>query len=286
MDMDEKVCVVTGANTGIGLETARELARRGAHVVMTARNMEKGEAALADVKSTTGSDRVQLVQLDLASLASVRKAAETILTWHEDLHVLVNNAGLILSERETTEDGFEATIGINHLGHFLLTRLLLDALLRSAPCRVVNLSSEGHRMARKGLDFDDLMVERRPYGGMNVYCESKLANILFTKELARRYGDQGLVSHAVHPGVVASGFAADGDTAGWFNWMTTLIRPFMITPAKGAATTLHVATSDEAGASNGLYWKRSKVSKPTAQARDEQAAKRLWEISEELLGLA
>ena len=281
--MSGKISLVTGANSGIGLQTALGLARRGDTVYMGARSPEKGEAAAADVREQSGNEQVHVLILDLASLASVRAAAATFLAQHDRLDVLVNNAGLILTERQSTEDGFEATFGINHLGHFLLTDLLLDALKAAAPSRIVHLSSAGHAMSR-GLDFDDLMVERRSYSGMNVYCDSKLANLLFSSELARRLDGTGVISHAVHPGVVRSGFAMDGDAKGWFHWGAKLISPFMLTPSGGAKTSLHVATSEDAAGSTGEYWAKSRRKKPSKYGLDEDAAARLWQVSAELLG--
>ncbi len=277
------VSLVTGGNSGIGLETAVGLAERGDTVYLCARNPDKGEAAVADARQRSGSERIHLLSLDLASLASVRAAAAAFLAKEDRLDLLVNNAGLILTARETTEDGFEATFGINHLGPFLLTNLLLPALKAAAPSRIVNLSSTGHTMSR-GLDFDDLMVERRRYEGMLVYCDSKLANVLFTTELARRLEGTGVVAHAVHPGLVRTGFAMDGDAKGWFYWGAKAISPFMLSPKGGAKTSLHVATSEDAGRSSGEYWARRKRKKPSKQARDAEAAARLWAVSEELVG--
>lgn len=277
------MAVVTGANTGVGLETARGLAERGMTVVMCSRDPERGRAALEDVRASTGSGSVELVRLDLASLESVRAAAAEILERHPRIAILVNNAGAVLSDRRTTADGFEATFGVNHLGHFLFTKLLLPALEAGAPSRIVNVASDAHRMSF-GLDFDDLQWERRRYRGLGVYADSKLANILFTRELARRLEGKGVVAHAVHPGVVGSRFGWDGDTRGWFAFGVKLVKPLLLTPAKGARTSLHVATSEEAGRSSGLYWARSRPIKPSRAARSDEAARRLWDASEALVG--
>lgn len=282
---DSKVTLITGANAGIGKETARGMAERGFTVVMAARSLDKGQAALDEVREKVPGAKLELLQLDLASLASVRQAAATFLERHDRLDVLINNAGLILGDRRTTEDGFEQTFGVNHLGHFLLTDLLRARLEASAPARVVNLASDAHRMS-SGLDFDDLMRERRSYAGMPVYGDSKLANILFTRALAKRVQDKGVVVHAVHPGVVRTRFAADGDVEGLFASLVKLAGPFMLTPEKGARTSLHVATSDEAGACTGLYWAKSKKKRPTKHALDDAAAERLWAVSEALVAAA
>lgn len=287
--MSERVAVVTGANTGVGLETARGLAREGFSVVMCARDGDKGRAAVEDVRHSTGNARVTLLALDLGSLASVRAAADELHARHDRIDVLVNNAGVIMGERRLTEDGFEATFGVNHLGHFLFTRLVLD-LLKSAvaaagEARVVNVSSSVHRQSG-GLDFDDLARERRAYVSFGAYADSKLANVLFTRELARRYGGDGILAHAVHPGVVGTRFGGDGDMGTLFGIYYAIAKPFMLSPEKGARTSLHVATSDEARRDNGLYWAKSRVAKMSPAARDDDAARELWEVSERLVGLA
>jgi retinol dehydrogenase-12 len=283
--MRGKVALITGSNTGVGLETARGLAEQGATIVMTARSREKGDAAVADVKASTGNDDVELIVLDLASLESVRAAAREFLARHDRLDLLVNNAGLVLGDRRTTDDGFEATFGTNHLGHFELTRALLDVLRRSAPARVINVASDAHRISR-GLDLDDLMYERRAYKGFRVYADSKLANILFTRELARRLDGTGVVVHAVHPGLVGSRFGRDGDMRGVLAFLAKLSGPFMLTPAQGAETSLHVALTEDAATSTGDYWEKKRRRRPNAAARDEEAARRLWSLSEQLLETA
>lgn len=283
--MKGKICLVTGANTGIGLETARGLAKKGARVWMTARSRAKGEAALKDVRATAPDAEVHLLDLDLASLDSVRRCADAFLAENDRLDVLVNNAGLILDERRTTEDGFESTIGINHLGHFLLTVRLLGALRAAAPSRVVNLSSTAHRMSR-GLDFDDLMCERRAYTGMGAYADSKLANILFTRELHRRYhSDDDISAFAVHPGAVGSSFAGDGDVKGPFAWLMKVGRPLLLSPARGARTSLHCATAPGIEGHSGAYFARSRPRRTNAAGRDLDAARRLWEVSAQLVGV-
>lgn len=283
MSSSQKVTLITGANAGIGLETAVGMAERGFVVVMGARNEAKGQAAVQTVQGRVPGARVELLTLDLASLASVRAAAAELLERHDRLDVLINNAGLILGDRRVTEDGFEQTFGVNHLGHFLLTHLLLDRLKSSAPARVVNLASDAHRMS-SGLDFDDLMRERRSYAGMPVYGDSKLANILFTRALATRLEGTQVVTHAVHPGVVRTRFAADGDVKGFFATLVKLSGPFMLTAAKGARTSLHVATSPQAGECTGLYWAKSKQRRPNKAALDDAAAERLWTVSAQLVG--
>ncbi|MFT7583157.1 MAG: retinol dehydrogenase-12, partial [Myxococcota bacterium] len=279
------VALVTGANGGIGLETAVGIASRGGIVVMAARNRQKGLAAMEIVKERSGNDKVELLELDLASLTSVRKAAATFLATHDRLDLLVNNAGVMLTKREVTEDGFEATFGVNHLGHFLFTHLLLDTLKATDSARIINVSSAGHRMTL-GLKFDDLMYSRRRYNGVRAYCDSKLANVLFTTELARRLEGTGVVVHALHPGVVRTHFAGDGDTQGLIAIGLKLTRGFYLSPADGAKTSLHAALSDEAGGMTGKYWAKSKLRRPRLPKNEAKQAARLWTLSAELVGLS
>ena len=282
-NMQGKTVLITGGNTGIGKATAIALARMGAQVTITSRSPEKGEAALADIRQQSGSDKVDCMRLDLASLASVRRFAAEFLTTHPRLDVLINNAGLVLSNRSETEDGFESTFGVNHLGHFLLTNLLLPRLKESAPSRIVVLASDAHRGALGGLDFDDLHA-RRSYRGMPVYCRSKLANILFTVELADRLRDTGVTVNAVHPGVVGTEFGGADDTTGFFRWLVKMTHWAQATPEKGARTSVYVASAPELEGVSGKYFARSKVSRASRAAQDRGAALRLWEISEQLTG--
>jgi NAD(P)-dependent dehydrogenase (short-subunit alcohol dehydrogenase family) len=282
--MQGKTVLITGGNTGIGKATATELARMGAAVTITSRDMAKGEAAVADIRRASGSDAVDVMRLDLASLAEVRRFAAEYLAGHPRLHVLINNAGLVLSDRSETVDGFETTFGVNHLGHFLLTHLLLDRLKESAPARIVVLSSDAHRGVF-GLDFDDLQA-RRKYRGLQVYCRSKLANALFTLELAERLRGTGVTVNAVHPGVVRSGFALDGDTRGLYRFFVDVAGRFMLSPEQGARTSIYVATAPELEGVSGQYFANSKQRRPSRAALDRQAALRLWEVSEQLTGLA
>ncbi|MGK2857837.1 MAG: SDR family oxidoreductase [Thermoanaerobaculia bacterium] len=281
--MNDSTCLVTGANGGIGLETAKALAARGATVVMVGRDAAKLERAVDDVARSAPAGRVEPLVCDLASLRSVRDAAEQFRARHARLDLLVNNAGLFLSDRRTTEDGFEATMGINHLGHFLLTHLLRDRIFASSGARVVNVASNAHRAAKK-LDTDDLHAERRPYGGVRAYAESKLANVLYTRELARRWSGRGIRVNAVHPGVVNTRISADGDASGIVRFLWDLGRPFMLTPADGAKTTIHVATSDEGGSVSGRYFVKSAQVQPSRQALDDALAVGLWEVSERAVG--
>jgi NAD(P)-dependent dehydrogenase (short-subunit alcohol dehydrogenase family) len=280
--LDGRTVVVTGGNSGVGKATAVALATAGAHTVIAARSEERGRQAQADIRRATGSDQVDLVVFDLADLASVRAGAAELLDRLEHIHVLVNNAGLVLSERRLTTDGFEATFATNHLGPFLLTRLLTGRLVASAPARVVNVASTAHRTARTGLDFDDLQSTRH-YRGMQAYSRSKLANILFTTELARRLSGTGVTANAVHPGTVASGFARDDDASGFLAFGIRLIKPFILTPEQGARTPVFVAGSPELAEVTGRYFVRCRVRVPSAAARDQSAAALLWSVSEQLV---
>jgi NAD(P)-dependent dehydrogenase (short-subunit alcohol dehydrogenase family) len=236
-DMTGKTVVITGGNSGIGLETAVALARAGAKTLITARDAARGEAAVADIRARSGSAAVELVVFDLGSIASVRAGAADILARCDRIDVLLNNAGIVLSDRRETVDGIEATFGVNHLGPFLLTELLLDRIKASAPARIVNVASTAHKGARKGLDFDDLQ-STRSYGGMQVYSKSKLANIYFTTELARRLEGTGVTVNCLHPGTVATGYGRDGDASGVLAFGLKVIKPFIIGPAKGARTSV------------------------------------------------
>ena len=281
--MTGRTVLVTGGNTGIGLETVRALAGLGATVVLTSRDPAKGAAAAADVDRTSGGPPVACMHLDLASLASVRAFAAGFLERYDALHVLVNNAGLVLAGRRETEDGFEMTFGVNHLGPFLLTDLLLDRLRASAPARIVNVSSDAHRMAN-GLDFDDLQATTG-YQGMSAYARSKLANLWFTTELARRLEGSGVTANAVHPGVVRTAFGQGGDTR-WLALLYRLTGPFMRSPANGARTTVYVASAPELEGVSGRYYADSRPQDPSPAALDPVSAARLWVVSEELVAKA
>jgi NAD(P)-dependent dehydrogenase (short-subunit alcohol dehydrogenase family) len=285
-DMQGKTVVVTGGNSGIGFETAVALGSMGARVLITARNADKGRAAVAAITQRVGGEGgVQLVVFDLADLASVRRGAEEILEQAPRLDVLVNNAGLVLTERAETIDGYEATFAINHLGPFLLTNLLLDRMTASVPSRIVNVSSTAHNAARKGLPFDDLQTTHG-YRGMRVYGQSKLANILFTLELSRRFADKGLTANSLHPGTVRTGYGGDGDAHGFLAFGIKIASPFFLSPAKGARTSVYLASSPEVEGATGEYFVKCKPRNPRRWAQDPEAARHLWEVSEELVGLA
>jgi retinol dehydrogenase 12 len=268
------VALVTGANTGIGRVTARELARAGMHVVVAARDEAKGREAVAAIRAETGSHSVEFLRLDLGSLASVRAAAREFLAKGIPLRVLVNNAG-VGGQRGRTADGFELHFGINHLGHFLLTTLLRDALVASAPARVVNVSSKAHLDAKTGIDWNRLEGPTRSFTGLPEYAASKLANILFSKELARRLAGTGVTTYALHPGVIAS------DVWRRIPWpIRPLVTRNMLSVDEGARTTLHCATSPDVATETGLYYDGCAPRDPLPLANDPALARELWERSE------
>ena len=275
-DLAGKTILITGASSGIGLEASVILARRGAEVVMVARDPERGARALADVKARSGSDRVSLMRADLASLADVRALAASFRESHSRLDVLVNNAGGVSDRRRTTVDGYEQTFAVNHLAGFLLTNLLLDLLRASAPSRVVVVASVGH--FRGDMPFDNLQYENGGYAIFPAYCRSKLANVLFTNELARRLSGAGVTVSSLHPGSVATNIWSG---APWFaRPLVPLAKLFMISPARGAEAIVHAAAAP--GVETGTYFDRTTPRKPSRLARDEALAKRLWEVSERL----
>ena len=278
-ELADKTFVITGANTGIGKITARELAKRGAHVILACRSREKTEAAIAEIKRDTGNDKVEFIALDLADLASVRRCAEELLARKMPIHGLINNAGLA-GQRGTTKDGFEIQFGTNHLGHYLLTRLLLDRIKSSGPARIVNVASASHYGA-KAIDWAALREPTKSTTAMREYGVSKLSNVLFTKELARRLEGTGVTTYALHPGVVATDVWRR--VPGPVRWV---MKKFMITPEEGAQTTVRCATAPELAAETGKYYDRDgKETRPSRLADDVELAAQLWSKSAEWTGL-
>jgi len=282
-DIRGKTVLVTGATSGIGLEASVALARQGARVIMVGRNQAKTEAARADVASRSGSKEVSSLLADFASQASVRALADAVRSRVDRLDVLVNNAGGVNKARTVTADGIETTFAVNHLGYFLLTNLLLDLVVKSAPARVVTVASVGHR--RGTLDFEDLGFERGGYSIMRAYSRSKLANILFANELARRRAGSGVTSNSLHPGSV--------DTNIWSGaplWakpiIQVLLRPFFISAEKGGERIVQLAASPELEGVTGKYFEDGKVVDPAPLARDASLATRLWDVSARMVGLA
>jgi NAD(P)-dependent dehydrogenase (short-subunit alcohol dehydrogenase family) len=271
-ELSGRTFLVTGANTGIGKATAEALAGRGASVYVASRSRDKGEAAVAAIKAATGSDSVFFLALDLADLESVRSCAEGFLAGGEPLHVLVNNAG-VAGARGLTKQGFELMFGVNHLGPFLLTQLLLDRLVASAPARVVTVSSDSHYSAR-GIDFEAVRRPARGITGLGEYAVSKLCNVLFSQELARRTAGTGVHSYALHPGVVAS------DIWRRVPWpVRPLVTRRMLTADQGAQTSLYCATSASVAADSGLFYDKCALREASEVATPE-LGRALWERSE------
>jgi retinol dehydrogenase 12 len=271
-DLAGRTFLVTGANAGIGYATATELARRGGRVHIGCRSGDKGEAAAAAIAAATGNDQVWFLQLDLASLASVRQAAAAFIGLGEPLHVLVNNAG-VGGQRGLTADGFELHFGVNHLGHFALTTALIPVLRKSGQARIVNVSSGAHYQAGD-IDYDAVRSKTKGITGMREYAVSKLANVLFAQELARRLDPAEVTAYALHPGVVASQI--------WRRvpWPARQIMTRkMLTIEEGARTSLYCATAPELAGETGKYYDTCTVTEPSAVATPELAA-RLWEYSE------
>jgi NAD(P)-dependent dehydrogenase (short-subunit alcohol dehydrogenase family) len=280
--MHGKVVVITGANSGIGLETARALAGMGATTVLACRNPAKAEAAADDIRGTTGSADVHLATLDLADLTTVRACAADLRERWGHLDVLVNNAGGVWSRRSETVQGFEYTFGVNHVGPFYLTNLLLDRLGGTDGGRIVNLSSFAHHSAFRGMAWHDLQSERR-YAPFGAYGQSKLANLLFTLALSRRLDASEVTANAAHPGPVRSGFGMDGDLSGIGGWGNRAFRRFEISATAGAATSVYLATSPEVQGKSGGYYAHCKPGRPSKHGRSEVDAERLWAVTEDLL---
>jgi retinol dehydrogenase 12 len=271
-DLAGRTFMVTGGNTGIGRATAAALASRGGRVFLACRSPEKGRAAVADIVASTGNDAVVFLPLNLASLASVRQCAEQFLALGEPLHVLINNAGFA-GRRGVTTDGFELTFGVNHLGHFALTAALLDRLAASAPARVVTVSSDSHYQAT-GVDFAAVRRPTASLTGTSEYAVSKLCNVLFSAELARRIAERGITTYALHPGVVAS------DIWRRVPWpVRPLIKLRMLSPEQGAQTSLYCATSGQVAAASGRYYENSRE-RAASRIATPDLARALWEHSE------
>ena len=277
----EKTVLITGANSGIGKETALGLARLGFDVAMACRSREKGEEAMDEIRQKSGSKSLELMSVDLADLASVRKLAGEYISGHRRLDVLVNNAGLILTKRTTTVDGFETTFQVNYLSHFLLTNLLLDELKKDAPSRIVNVSSDAHTSGH--IYFDDLQCANG-YSAFKSYGQSKLAQVLFTYELARRLAGTKVDVNCLHPGAVASNWGRHPGS--WLSFGLRLASVFEISPAKGAETPIYLASEPKLGGVSGKYFAKKREAKSSPASYDQDAGRRLWNVSCQLLGMA
>src|SRR5262245_33028330 len=277
-DYGERTCIVTGASAGIGKEMARQIARPGITVVMVSRSRERLAAAQDEIKREVPAAKTDMMVADLSSQAEIRRLASEFKNRYNRLDILINNAGVIVPGRSLTVDGIETTFAVNHLGYFLLTNLLLETIKSSPPARIVNVSSAAHKSAR--LDFDDLQNEER-YSGFFVYCESKLANVLFTYELARRLEGTGVTANCFHPGAIATELFRDQ------NFLVRLgTQLFLKSPARGAETGVYLAISPEVEGLTGKYFVNKHQARSNRQSYDKAAAERLWQISAELTGLS
>ncbi|KAF5281074.1 hypothetical protein FQR65_LT14870 [Abscondita terminalis] len=291
--LDAKTVIVTGSNTGIGKCTVQDLYKRGARVIMACRNVEKANESANDIKSNCeGQDNlgeIGVVQLDLCSLESVRECASKLLESERRIDILINNAGVMMCPQSKTADGFETQFGTNHLGHFLFTLLLLPRIIESPSARIVNLSSRAHTSGN--INFDDLNYEKRKYSALQAYSDSKLANVLFTKELARRLQEANIENvkvYSLHPGVINTelGRHLDNTYFKGVHWtFSVLFGKFLKTPEQGAQTSIHCAVDENAGNETGLYYSDCKVKKPVNKAERVEDAQKLWEMSVNFVGL-
>ncbi|HEV8359481.1 MAG TPA: SDR family NAD(P)-dependent oxidoreductase [Candidatus Thermoplasmatota archaeon] len=278
--MEGRVCLVTGATSGIGLAAARALAAQGARVLLGARSRERGEAAIAAIKAATPGAAVDLFVADLAQQREVRRLAADVRARHRELDVLVNNAGAVLGQRQRTEDGLEHTLALNHLAPFLLTHLLLDPLRAAAPARVVTVASEAHRYGPGRFDFRG----ERPHNPWWAYADSKLGNILFTRALAKRLDPRELTANCMHPGVVRTNFGMSGGLM--VGGAMRLARPFLRSPERGADTAVWLASAPEVDGQTGGYYKDRRLRQPSPRARDDALAEQVWQQSAKLTGAA
>ncbi len=275
--MRGKTVLITGANQGIGKAAAIELARQGARVILACRNEAKGNVALDEVRAAATGEPPELQVLDLASLEGIRRFADGFRKGHDKLDVLLNNAGLLVPKRRVTVDGIEETFAVNHLGPFVLTGELLGLLKATPGARIVNVASEAHRRAT--FNWDDLEF-REGYGAFKAYSQSKLANIVFTYELARRLEGTGVTANCLHPGVIASGF---GQTyGGAISVLIRIAKPFFISPEQGARTSVYLASSPDVQGVSGKYFDKCKAVKSNRASYDEPSWRKLWAVSEEM----
>jgi NAD(P)-dependent dehydrogenase (short-subunit alcohol dehydrogenase family) len=272
--MGGRTCLITGASSGIGRTTALRLARLDAKLVLVCRDRARGEETIAAIQRTTGNRDATLLLADLSSQQSIRQMASEFLAAGEPLHVLINNAGVVNTQRTLTVDGIETVFAVNHLAYFLVTHLLLDRLRASAPARIVNVASHAHRYGT--MDFDDLGGERT-YKAMRIYGRSKLANILFTYELARRLSGSGITANCLHPGAVATGLGKNNGSG--VRILIAMLHPFFRTPEAGAATSIYLASSPEVEGLSGKYFTDCKEARSSRESYDQAIARRLWELS-------
>lgn len=275
--MHNKIVMVTGANSGMGLATSIELARRGAHVIMVCRNEGRARIAHEEAIRQSGSENIEWMLGDLGDLDSIRRLANGYKSKFDVLDVLINNAGVLSLKHQFTQQGFELQLGINHVGHFLLTNLLIDHLLNAKQGRIVNVSSGAYKVGK--IHFDDLALEKR-YNVVTGYAQSKLANILFTKQLAVRLKGSRVTSNCLHPGAVMTNLGIDRKT-GFGKRVYAMLRPFFLTPKEGSQSAIYLATSPEVAEVSGEYFYRQEMKPLSLRANNKQDAERLWHWSEE-----
>lgn len=274
-----KVCLITGATSGIGLVTARELAKLGMEIYLVCRNHHKAERVVKQIKNATGNDKLHLLMCDLSSLQQVRKLAQDFLKLNKPLDLLVNNAGVFNTSRKVTEDGYEEMFAVNHLAHFLLTNLILEKLRDSA--RIVNVASGAHILIKR-MSFDDLGFEKG-FKSLKVYSHSKLANLLFTHELAKKLEESNITVNAVDPGEVSTGLGQQNK--GFGRILYWIMKPFIQTVEKGAKTSIYVCTSTDLKGVTGKYFRNCKEKEPKPWAKDDESAQKLWVRSLEMVKL-
>jgi len=275
--MRGKVCLITGGSSGIGKATALGLAALGAQVVIICRDPARGKAAQAEIRASSGNPAVDLLCADLASQQSIRQVAREIQATYQQVHVLMNNAGVLMRQRSVTSDGLEMTFAVNYLAPFLLTNLLLDLLKASAPARIINVTS----IVQRAIHFDDLHGEQH-YSMMGAYGQSKLADVLFTYELARRLQGTGVTANCLHPGIVASNFTRDFPFPRLIHCLT---RPLFLSPTQGAQTPIYLASSSQVEGISGKYFIKKRQAASSRQSYDAATGQRLWQVSAELTGL-
>lgn len=278
--MNKKIAIVTGANSGMGLASTVELARQGMRVIMACRNEKRGLEALEKAKLHSGSDDIELMLCDLASLEGIRGFCRGFTEKYDVLDVLLNNAGVVSLQRKLTQDGFESQIGVNHLGHFLLTLLLIEPLRASRQGRIVNVSSGAYKIGK--IHYSDPTLSKR-YNVIKGYAQSKLANILFTRALARRLSNTAITTYCLHPGAVATNIGVDRGT-GFGRRIMAMLRPFFLTPEQGAETAMYVATSQELTGSTGQYFYKKQVKQLSSRVDNIEAEELLWLWSEQQVG--
>jgi len=282
--MKGKVCVITGGTDGIGKAAAYGLAVQGVKLLVHGRDPDKGARAVAELKALSGNPAIEFLQADFSSLAEVRRLAAEVLEHTPHIDVLVNNAGGIFGKRALSKDGYEMTFAVNHLAPFLLTHLLADTLKSGGESRIVTTASDAHRGAK--IAFDDLQQAGRRYSPMRAYGSSKLANILFTRALAKRLEGTAVTATCLHPGFVRTSFGRDVEMSALLKFVFRFVTRFARTPERGAETVIYLASSPEVRGASGGYYFDCKLRQPTSAAEDEGAAERLWQVSERLAGIA